>query len=212
MLFRFRRIYRQNRFYLYQDGGVALIISDSLISFGKDDTSRTTSRELFAKIYEQYYKRVYNFCFYRTNDHYAAEDISGNIFERVITKYHLFDENKSPFEAWLFMLAHNAVADYYRRKKPTVRLDELSHMPDERHKTPDLRIADKEINLLLAQTVAILKQKERAIVALKYGAGLKNTEIARVLKMTESNTGVLLYRTLKKLHKHLLSKGVDLNE
>ncbi|MNJ03230.1 RNA polymerase sigma factor SigX [compost metagenome] len=44
-----------------------------------------------------------------------------------------------------------------------------------------------------------LKTKERHIVALKFGAGLKNVEIAQLLDISESNVGVMLFRVMKKL-------------
>ncbi|MDF2925688.1 MAG: subfamily polymerase sigma-24 subunit [Paenibacillaceae bacterium] len=55
----------------------------------------------------------------------------------------------------------------------------------------------------LSRALAALAERERNIIALKFGAGLKNTEIARVTGVTEDNVGVILYRTLKKLKKEL---------
>jgi RNA polymerase sigma factor (sigma-70 family) len=70
--------------------------------------------EKFAQLYDVYYKRVYKYICYRINNHYAAEDICSQVFEAVISKYHSFKPEKSSFEVWLFAIARNAVADYFR--------------------------------------------------------------------------------------------------
>ena len=49
----------------------------------------------------------------------------------------------------------------------------------------------------------ILNERDRNIVSLKFGANLKNQEIAQILDITESNVGVILYRTMKKLKKKI---------
>jgi RNA polymerase sigma-70 factor (ECF subfamily) len=49
--------------------------------------------------------------------------------------------------------------------------------------------------------LAALYPREREVVALKFHAGLTNAELARVIGVSESNAGTLLYRTMEKLRK-----------
>ncbi|KIE44613.1 RNA polymerase sigma factor, sigma-70 family protein [Clostridium argentinense CDC 2741] len=60
-----------------------------------------------------------------------------------------------------------------------------------------------EANNKLSKALNTLNTRERNIVALKFGANLKNKEIAEIVGITESNVGVILYRTMKKLKKKL---------
>ena len=46
-----------------------------------------------------------------------------------------------------------------------------------------------------------MQAREREIIALKFHAGMSNAEVARVLGVSESNAGTLLYRTMEKLRK-----------
>ncbi|MNI21296.1 RNA polymerase sigma factor SigX [compost metagenome] len=68
---------------------------------------------------------------------------------------------------------------------------------------------DKESGDHLTKALQTLKTKERHIVALKFGAGLKNVEIAQLVNISESNVGVMLYRVMKKLKLELERNDED---
>ncbi len=160
--------------------------------------------EQFAQIYDLYYKRVYKYICYRINNHYAAEDICSHVFEAVISKYHSFSSEKSKFEVWLFAIARNAVTDYFRsqKKRAFFSLDSILNMVVSKSSPEEIVIRDDN-NRALFTALAKLSDKERHIIAMKYAAGLKNSEIADLLGVSDSNIGVVLYRSLKKLHKVL---------
>jgi len=52
---------------------------------------------------------------------------------------------------------------------------------------------------MVQEAVASLRPRDREIVALKFGAGLSNGELARVLGTSESNAGTLVHRAMTKL-------------
>lgn len=162
----------------------------------------------FPYIFETYYKRVYNFIYYRVNNHYTAEDLTSQIFEKVMIKINTYDETKSPFEVWLFAIARNEVNDYFRslQKHKFLSIDTIKNLISKKT-TPEDIVEIAETNDELLKALSILNERERNIVALKFGADLKNVEIAKVSDLTESNVGVILFRTMKKLKKELERKG-----
>ncbi|MED0673697.1 sigma-70 family RNA polymerase sigma factor [Aneurinibacillus aneurinilyticus] len=175
----------------------------------KDDVyDQIISKEEFSQIYEMYNKRVYKYICFRINNHYAAEDICSHVFETVITKYHSFSPEKSKFEIWLFAIVRNAVTDYFRaqKKRAFFSLNTLLNMVFIESSPEDLVIRDDN-NQELFKALARLRNKERNILAMKYGAGLKNSEIAQLMGVSESNIGVVVYRSLRKLHKILVAGG-----
>ncbi|SFL77610.1 RNA polymerase sigma-70 factor, ECF subfamily [Paenibacillus sp. 1_12] len=175
----------------------------------KDDVhDQIISKEEFSRIYEMYSKRVYKYICYRINNHYAAEDICSHVFEKVITKYHSFSQEKSKFEVWLFAIVRNSVTDYYRAQKKGTHfsLNNLLNMVFIKSSPEELAIRDDN-NQELFKALAKLRDKERNILAMKYAAGLKNSEIAQLMGVSESNIGVVVYRSLKKLHKTLVEGG-----
>jgi len=71
----------------------------------------------FEYIFETYYKRVYNYIYYRINCKCSAEDLTSQVFEKVMIKIDTYSEKKSAFETWLFSIARNIVNDYFRSLK-----------------------------------------------------------------------------------------------
>lgn len=62
---------------------------------GKEKTKAVSNRnEIFSNIFNEYYKRIYNYTFYRINSKYDSEDITSQIFEKVIDKIDTYDEDK----------------------------------------------------------------------------------------------------------------------
>jgi len=131
------------------------------------------------------------------------------VFEIVISKYNSFSPEKSNFEVWLFAIARNCVTDYFRAQKRRnhFSLDAIMHMVLPKSSPEDIVIRE-DSNEALFKALAMLSDKERNMIAMKYAAGLKNAEIAELLGVSGSNIGVVLHRSLKKLQKELHTGGI----
>lgn len=164
--------------------------------------------EEFSEIFKAYYKRVYNYIYYRVNCQYVAEDLTSEVFEAVMVKRDSYSKEKAPFEVWVFAIARNKVNDHFRglKKRNFFSLDVIKDFISG-DKTPESEAIEAEENRELFKALETLDKRERNVVALKFGAQLKNIEIAQVLDITESNVGVILYRTMKKLKKEIESVG-----
>ena len=162
----------------------------------------------FASIYEIYYERVFKYIFYRVDEQYMAEELCSEVFERIITKYNSFSGNELTRDSWVFTIARNTITDYYRKKKKVFHfsLDYAINMISSKP-SPDEFVLTEENNSYLIKSLKRLNEKERSIVSFKYGAGLKNVEIAKLMGLSESNVNIILYRSLKKLKKFLVSGG-----
>lgn len=154
----------------------------------------------FTYIFEAYYKRIYNYYYYRVQNQHIAEDLTSQLFEKVMTKISSYESHKGNFEVWLFAIARNVLNDYFRSQKkyPWSSLDSVLEMIAE-EANPEQMICQAEETKMLLGMIKNLKEKERNIIAYKFGANLKNKEIAELLEIGEKNVSVILYRTLKKL-------------
>ena len=97
----------------------------------------------------------------------------------------------------MFTIARRIAQDYYRKPQPALRLDELV----DRSSTDTVEdLAQRHADMArLSLLLARLADRERELVALKYGSGLTNRAIAHLTGLTESNVGVILHRTLQTL-------------
>lgn len=170
----------------------------------REDNMTEEETRRFTDLFEVHYSRIYNYIAYRVDSRHTAEDLASTVFERSWRHFRAFRPDKAPLEVWLIAIARNAVNDYYRERRRSrwFSLDVLKEKAEER-KGPETIAIDVEEQDRLTLAVQALNAKERHIVALKFGAGLRNTEIARLTEMTESNVGVVLYRTMKKLKRTL---------
>jgi RNA polymerase sigma-70 factor, ECF subfamily len=156
--------------------------------------------EGFAALYDHFFERVYNYIRYRVHDRTTSDDLTSQVFERALMNLRHYREERAAFGAWLFAIARNVVGDYYRaeRRRKWLSLDFLKHRASD-HPTPEQNAMDSERQSRLLHAVSKLDARERDLVALKFGAGITNREIARMTGLSESNVGVILHRALRKL-------------
>ena len=154
----------------------------------------------FTEIFELYYKRVYNYTYYRVNSQEVGEDLTSQIFEKIMLNLNTYTTEKSKFEVWMFAIARNTINDYFRKQKrhKIISIDSILDLVS-KDKGPEDLMINKERNNKLMNALNVLNAKERNIIAYKFGGNLKNTEIAKILNISESNVGVKLYRIMKKL-------------
>lgn len=158
----------------------------------------------FTYVFETYYKKVYNYIYYRVDCSYTAEDLTSQVFEKVLLKINSYLKSRAPIEVWIITIAKNIVNDYFRKQKRNklFSFDAIKEFIS-KGKNPEDIVVKKENSDRILKSLEILNKRERNIVAMKFGANLKNREIAEMLKITESNVGVILYRAMKKLKNQL---------
>ena len=158
----------------------------------------------FGYIFETYYKRVYNYIFYKINSHHTSEDLTSKVFEKIMLKIDTYSEDKSSFEVWVFAIARNTINDYFRsiKKHKLISIDSIMNLVS-RKQTPEDVVINLETNDEILKALNVLDKRERSIIELKFGADLKNKDIASLLNISESNVGVIIYRSMKKLKKQI---------
>lgn len=160
----------------------------------------------FKCIYETYYKKVYNYINYRINNHHNTEELVGDVFERVIDKYHTYRPNHSSLEAWIIGITKNIVVDYYRsmKKRNFVSIESIINLVSDKPQPEDIMVLNETIKDLIT-AMDILKVTERDVLSMKFATDLKNSEIAKIMGLSESNVGVIIHRAMKKLYSKLES-------
>ena len=157
----------------------------------------TAATEGFAELYERTFPRVYAYVASLLRDRAVAEDVTAQTFERAYRKRGSYRASRGSMDAWLFGIARNAALDELRTRKRRATLE--GDPEDSGARTPEdhaeLALRREAVRAALAS----LDGQERDLIALKFAGGLSNGEIARVLRMSESNVGTRLHRTITKL-------------
>ena len=154
-----------------------------------------------AEVYRQYLPRILNYVRLRVDGEELAQDLTAEVFERAVAHQHTL-RHRGAMGAWLFTIARNTVAGYYRHLRPTVSLEQVADLPGADPDPPEVVMRGEELARLRA-ALACLSEREQEIIRLKFGGGLGNQEIGQVLRLQAGHVAVILYRTLGKLRTRL---------
>jgi RNA polymerase sigma-70 factor (ECF subfamily) len=131
-------------------------------------------------------------------DHHEAEDITQNVFAKLMKAIKKYEQREVPFDAWILRVARNAALDHLRAKRA---------IP-----TEEIRLADNgsaEMGLdrgrALRQALEGLPEDQREVLVLRHIVGLSPVEIAGTLDKTESSVHGLHHRGRRSLRESLIA-------
>jgi RNA polymerase sigma factor (sigma-70 family) len=146
---------------------------------------------------------IYGFLAYRVGDRDLAEDLTQATFERALRAWSRFDPRRASERTWLLAIARNLLIDHHRRQRGrrTEEIDEL-HGPAVPGPEEQLGASSE-----LLEALARLSERDREILALRYGADLTGPEIAELSGLTLANVQQIISRSLRKLRELLESRA-----
>lgn len=176
----------------------ALANEISILATARNDPSA------FAAVYDHYFAAVYNYVRYRIPDATQAEDLTAQIFERVLTHLNAYDHAQATFAVWLFTVARNLVTDHLRSQRRR-RWFSWEQLPDhaQLNPLPEEQVIHGEMHEALLSALSVLSDRDRDLLALKFVAQMTNRRIAELTGLSESNVGVILHRALRQLRNEL---------
>jgi RNA polymerase sigma-70 factor, ECF subfamily len=165
-----------------------------LVHLAKD---KQHGKEAFGELYERYVTKIYNYVYYRTGNHHDAEDLTARVFFRAMSHIDTYTDQGVPFQAWLYRIAHNLVANWHRDRgrRKIIPLDEYV-ASTLRSEAPDRHAESKEERERLAAAIRTLPEERQQLLMLKFVENLSNAEISEIMNRTEGAIKSLYHRTL----------------
>ena len=155
----------------------------------------------FAPLYEAYFEAVYRYCYHRLGSWEAAEDAASVVFTNARAALPRFrsDRQGGSFRSWLFVIAHNVVANVHRDVgvRPVVALSEADHVLDA-DPSPEEAAVTAETSRSVRAMLEHLPPDQRQVLELRL-AGLTDLEIGRVLGRTRGAIRTAQYRAVIRL-------------
>ena len=163
----------------------------------------------FGTLYERYVDRIYSYIFFRTGNTQEAEDLTAKTFYQALANVRRYNERGLPFAAWLFRIAHNLLANWYRdhQRKPQIALDEMWPLLGKSRSSPDAVAEKNSEEDALRAVIQHLPADRQLLLVLKFGEGKSNVEIGNVLGRTEGAIKSLFHRTLDELRVEMEKRG-----
>lgn len=163
-----------------------------------------TDPEAFGLLYERYVRPIYNYIYYRTGNTQDAEDLTARVFQRVSQHLPRYAERGLPFSAWLYRIAHNAVANWHRdeSRRRALALNGAA-LTDLRTEAPEVTLEVARQQEVLIQALHRLPGERQQLIILKFVEQLSNAEIGVIMGRSEGAIKSLYHRTLLSLREEL---------
>jgi RNA polymerase sigma-70 factor (ECF subfamily) len=138
-------------------------------------------------LYMRYADNVYGYVRTIVRDHHDAEDVTQQVFAKLMTAISKYEQRGVPFVAWLLRMSHNVAIDAVRARRTT---------PAEEIFGPDVAVCDEAPDRArsLHAALAALPEDQRQVVVLRHVLGLSPVEIAEQLGRTHSSVYGLHHR------------------
>jgi RNA polymerase sigma-70 factor (ECF subfamily) len=151
-------------------------------------------------LYVRYADDVLRFVNGLVRDHHEAEDITQNVFAKLMTAINKYEERAVPFDAWILRVARNAALDHLRAKRA---------IPTEEVRLTDTGRAEtaQDRGRALRQALEDLPEDQREVLVLRHIVGLSPVEIADTLDKSESSVHGLHHRGRRSLRANLSELG-----
>ncbi len=171
--------------------------------------------QAIAELYDHYAPRIYSYLYRRVHDAQVAEDLTSEVFVRVLQALQSEQFWHTSFQAWLYRIAHNQVIDYYRQQ--TRQQEQMHQVPlEDQPEATGIEnvIADpsadidatrdaREIAGGLEAALSRLTPDQQQVLVLRFGEQMKTQEIAAIMNKTNGAIEALQHRALATLRRML---------
>lgn len=161
--------------------------------------------EACTELYDRHYDAVYRYCYCRVSDVGLAQDLTSEVFVRMVDKLDTFKVRGRPLLAWLYTIARNLVTDTHRQNGKAIHLPLDSASPlSSRGEGDPIRSVERRIQAeCLAAALRHLTEEQRQVILLKFIEDYRNGQIAHILGKSEGAVKSLQHRALNALRRAL---------
>ena len=148
-------------------------------------------------LYRDHATRVWRYARARLPTDADAEDVTSEVFSRVMRSADRFDPDRGTEAAWIIGIARHAVADWWRRRRPEDPTEAPSDAPTD-DEPGEHAVAEDDARALHLH-LRVLSEREREAVALRFGAELSSPEIGAAMGISPTAARMLVHRGVTKL-------------
>jgi RNA polymerase sigma-70 factor (ECF subfamily) len=159
------------------------------------DRARRGDADSFGELYQLHLDRIYRYVYDRVGSSSEAEDLTEQVFLKAWEAISRYESRGLPFAAWLYRMAHNAVIDHYRARRPATPIDGTFDLEDERQNpvaSAEALFDREELRLAIGR----LNADQQTVILLRFIEGLSHAEVGKILGKSEGAVRVIQHRAL----------------
>ncbi len=159
-----------------------------------------------SELYDRYAPLIYGYLYRRVQNAQVAEDLTGDVFVRMLRAIRQNRFSNVSFEGWLYRIAHNILVDHYRKNNGDPEVDmNLNEVQMADGEDLDAMLTERLSRGSLRAAIAHLSDLQQQVLVLRFGEQLATHEVARVMDRTPNAVAVLQHRALNSLRQILES-------
>jgi RNA polymerase sigma factor (sigma-70 family) len=148
-------------------------------------------------LFERYHLRLYNFFLKLTMQKDISQDLTQNLFYRMIKYKHTF-KNDHSVKSWIYQMARNLHIDYYKQQKKSEELFMKNNSYSNEVIDDDDSFPEEDY-LRLERAFSVLSNEQKEIIVLSRYQGLKYEEISIITNQSVPAIKVAMHRAIKQL-------------
>lgn len=155
--------------------------------------------DAIGELYDGHHEQIFRYVWSRVRHKEVAEDLTGEIFTRMVKHLPSYQPQQAPFRAWLYQIARNLIVDHYRRSSdqtavPLQRVDLITNKPN-----PD-SVIERQLSLEKVQdALERIDAEQRDVILMRFVLGLSLKEVADTLDKSIGAVKSIQHRGLKTL-------------
>lgn len=163
--------------------------------------------DAFEQLYETHYQPVYTYIYYRVGQRPLAEDLTSDVFERMVTKIDSWQPTGKPFISWLYTIAGNLVRNHVKREN-SIEWNPLDERESDEGESLMAQVGKKIQIEHLAKAMVQLTEDQRQVILLRFIKGKPISAVAEMLGKTETGIKALQRRAINALGKVMAEEGI----
>jgi RNA polymerase sigma-70 factor (ECF subfamily) len=164
-------------------------------------------KKAIADLYDTHYRAIYNYIYYRVSDSQTAEDLSAEVFIRMINKLPGYVDRGRPFLAWLYTIARNMVIDHHRVEEKKVEVQIKEEVLEDRVLNPDQQVQVRQTEDCFRNVLSLLPESQRQLLVYRFINGFSTPKIIQLLNKSDRAVRSLQHRALRSLEQKLAEEN-----
>lgn len=173
--------------------------------------AKTKNQKAQTQLINIFWVDVFSFILKKVQNENDADEITVNVFSKVLSKLDLYDPHFQ-FKTWVLTIAQNTIIDFWRKnardaQTPTENLDEIKN---QYAKSPEELMISAEEQKKITKSIESLEKNYQEIIQLRFFEEKSIREIAEELNISLSNAKVRIMRAKKVLAEILKNDGFSM--
>jgi RNA polymerase sigma-70 factor, ECF subfamily len=167
------------------------------------EAAKRGDQQAISELYYAYVDRIYRYIFYRVSDVHIAEDITADVFIKVLEGLSTYEDRSLPFAAWIYKISHAKLVDYYRRGRQRFTHQSIDSMEIGVEMDIDEALTQEYETKRFKQALKRLTDIQQEVIILRFIEGHDLASTAEILGKSINVIKVTQFRAVQALSKLL---------